>query len=54
MVGDSSRQKGGLKKKQSPPLSKAQPQIGQAIKERETKKWSRTDGRPFRPTMADA
>ena len=46
---DSSRKKGGLRKKQSPPLSKAQPQIGQAIKERETRKWSRTN----RPTTVD-
>ena len=50
MAGDSSRKKGGLRKKQSPSSSNAQPQIGQAIKERETKKWSRTDGRLCRPT----
>ena len=54
MTGDSSRKKGGLRKKQIPPSSKAQPQIGQAIKEKETRKWSRTDGRLCRPTTADA
>ena len=54
MAGDSSRNKGGLKKKQSLPLSKAQPRIGQAIKERDTKKWSRTYGRLCRPTTVDA
>ena len=32
MAGDGSRKKGGLKKKQSPPSSKAQSRIGQAIK----------------------
>ena len=54
MAGGSSRKKGGLKKKQSPPSSEAQPQIGQAIKERETRKWSRMDGRLCRPTTTDA
>ena len=50
MAGDSSRKKGGLKKNQSPPSSKAQPRIGQPIKERKTRKWSRTDGKLCRPT----
>ena len=53
MVGDNSRKKGGLKKKQNPPSSKAQLRIGQAIKERETRKWSRMDGRLCRPTTTD-
>ena len=50
MAGDGSKKKGGPKKKQSPPSSKAQPRIGQTIKERETRKWSRTDNRLCRPT----
>ena len=54
MARDSSRKKGRLKKKQNPPSSKAQPRIGQAIKEIETKKWSRTYGRLCRPTVANA
>ena len=53
MTGDSSRKKGGLKKKQILPSSKAQPRIGQAIKERETRKWSRMDSRLCRPTTTD-
>ena len=54
MAGDSRRKKGGLKKKQSPPSSKAQPQIGQVIKEMETRKWSKTDNGLCRSTTADA
>ena len=42
-----------MKKKQSLPSNKAQPQIGQAIKERETKKWSRTDDILCKPNTID-